>query len=84
MAKAKKAKKAKAATEEVAKRGRKGQFDGAKIHKITKDWPGREGTLIANSFALMRNGMTYESYIEAGGRYIDLVDAIKQGHVSAS
>lgn len=78
-------KKVKAPKEPKEKKPRKprtGQFDGVKIKKLAKTWPGREGTLIANSFNLMRNGMTYPQYVEAGGRYIDLVDAIKAGHVT--
>jgi hypothetical protein len=72
----------KQAPKEPKERKPRGQFGGKKIRKNVKEWPGKPGTLIANSFELIRNGMTYEQYIEAGGRYIDLVDAIKQGHVT--
>lgn len=63
-------------------RGRaSGMFGGKKIKKIAAKNPFKEGSLIAKAYDIMRNGMTYEKYIEAGGRRIDLADAIKQGHV---
>ncbi len=67
--------------ESNGKRGRVGQFEGKKIHKLEAKWTGREGTKIAASASLVRTGMTYATYIEQGGRYIDLVDMIKQGFV---
>lgn len=45
---------------------------GKKIYKLVKDNPRREGTAGHKSFALIRNGMSYEEYIEAGGRATDL------------
>jgi Rieske Fe-S protein len=64
------------------KRGRVGQFEGKKIQKLMPKWLGRENTKIAASANLVRTGMSYTTYIQQGGRYIDLVDMIKQGFVA--
>lgn len=64
-----------------AKRGRVGRFEGKKIYKLKKEWHGRQGTLISVSANLVRTGMTYATYLEQGGRYIDLIDMVNQEFV---
>jgi len=51
--------------------GKKSQYAGKKIYKKVKDNPRREGTHGHRSWELIKNGMTYEEYISAGGRNND-------------
>lgn len=84
MAKEQKEKKAKKVKKETTGEGRKGrisQFAGQKIYKLAKDNPRREGSHGHASFALITNGMSYEKYLELGGRRQDLVFCVEKGHV---
>lgn len=82
-AKAKKAPKEKKAKKAAAGdgAGRKSGFAGKKLYKIADKNPRREGSHGFNSFALIKNGMTYETYIAGGGRLQDLTWDVKHGHV---
>ena len=84
-AKEKKAKekkpKAKKETTGEGRKGRISQFAGQKIYKLAKDNPRREGSHGHTSFALITNGMSYEKYLELGGRRQDLVFCVEKGHV---
>ena len=55
-----------------AKSGPKANKAGKIITKLVKTNPRREGTHGYNSFNLIKNGMTYEEYIDLGGRANDL------------
>jgi hypothetical protein len=48
-------------------RGRLSKYAGKKIYKLVNENPRREKTAGAKAFDLIRNGMTYEAYIAAGG-----------------
>ena len=61
--------------------GRTSAFAGKKITKLVKDNPRREGTFGFKSFALIKNGMTYEAYLEAGGRRNDLAWDVEHKYV---
>ncbi len=65
-------------------RGRTCQFAGMKITKLVKENPRREGTIGHASFELIENGMTYEAFIEAGGRWQDLVWDVEHEHVKVA
>lgn len=52
--------------------GPRSSFKGKVIKKLVVDNPRREGTHGHRSWELIKNGMTYEAYIEAGGRPNDL------------
>lgn len=64
--------------------GRTSQFAGKKITKIAKENPRREGTHGHKSFGLITSGMTYEKFIEAGGRRVDLEYDIKKGNLKVA
>lgn len=53
--------------------GRPSAYAGKYIYKLAKENPRRAGTLGAKAWDLIRNGMTYEQYIEAGGERKHLV-----------
>jgi hypothetical protein len=80
---AKKSKKVapKKAAAESAGGGRTSSYAGLKITKLVKDNPRREGTHGHKSFSLITNGMTYEKFIEAGGRRVDLDYDVKKGNL---
>jgi hypothetical protein len=61
--------------------GRTSAFSGKRITRQTKDNPRREGTFGFKSFALIKDGMTYEDYIAKGGRRKDLDWDVKHGFV---
>jgi hypothetical protein len=61
--------------------GRPSAFSGKVIRKLVDENPRREGTFGYASFALIKNGMTYEKYIEAGGRRQDLAWDIERKYV---
>lgn len=63
------------------KRGRVSAFAGKKIYKLVSKNPRREGTAGFASFALITNGMKYESYIEKGGRSGDLAFDVAHKYV---
>lgn len=52
--------------------GRPSAFSGKIIRKLEDKNPRREGTVGFDSWALLKSGMTYEKYLEAGGRRQDL------------
>jgi hypothetical protein len=74
--------KAKAAAVKVSG-GAAGKFAraGGKFFKLVEANPRREGTHGFKSFNLLKNGMTYEEYIAAGGRNNDLRWDIDHGWV---
>jgi hypothetical protein len=47
-------------------------FAGCKLRKLVKDNPRKAGTHGFNSFNVIKDGMTFEAYITAGGRANDL------------
>jgi hypothetical protein len=64
--------------------GRPSKFTGKKIAKLVKENPRRKGSAGFKSFELIKNGMTYEAYIAAGGRRTDLDWGIKHKHVKVA
>ena len=54
---------------------------GKKIYRLVKGNPRREGSIGHASFALIRDSMTYEEYIEAGGRAGDVKWDIEHGFI---
>jgi hypothetical protein len=71
------------ASEDSGKRGRPSSLAGQKLYPLVKDNPRREGTCGHKSFGLITKGMTYEAYIEAGGRARDLAWDIAHNYVEA-
>ena len=69
---AKRAKKKAEAGELGNRRGRKNANAGKKIYLKVEGNPRRVGTIGYKSFSLLRNGMTLEEYLAAGGRNVDL------------
>lgn len=61
--------------------GRTSMYSGKRIIKLRKDNPRREDTHGYNSWNLLKKGMTYEQYIAAGGRRVDLAWDIEKGNV---
>jgi hypothetical protein len=61
--------------------GRVSKFSGKKIHKLAKENPRREGSIGFKSYGLIKNGMTYDQYISAGGRRQDLAFDLAHKHV---
>lgn len=61
--------------------GRPSAFAGKVIRKVADKNPRREGTHGYNSWELIKNGMTYEKYIAAGGRRNDLAWDLERGFV---
>jgi hypothetical protein len=61
--------------------GRTSAFAGKVIRKVADANPRREGTNGYNSWELIKNGMTYEKYIAAGGRRQDLAWDLARGYV---
>lgn len=84
-AKGKKTASKKTTSKKAAKReggpGRTSMYSGKRIVKLVKENPRREDTHGYNSWELLRKGMTYEQYIEAGGRRVDLAWDIMKGNV---
>lgn len=69
-----------AAAEEPGKRGRQPGIAGtAKIKILTAENPKR--AVAAERFALYKNGMTVDAYIEAGGTRADVNWDVKQGFI---
>jgi len=54
---------------------------GKKIYKITKENPRRKDTHGWKSFNVIKDGMTFEEYVQAKGRTKDLDWDAKKGHV---
>ncbi len=68
-----------------AKRPRRpSQFSGRKITKLVKENPRQKGTHGFRSFALIKNGMTYEQYLAAGGRRNDLAWDVAHKYVKVA
>lgn len=67
----------------TVKGGTAGRFArvGGKFFKLVKENPRREGTHGHKSFNLLKDGMTYDEYIAAGGRNNDLRWDIDHGWV---
>lgn len=65
----------------TGQRGRTSQFAGKVIKMIVTENPRREGTFGYKSWEVMRDGMTFEDYIAAGGRRKDLAWDISYGRV---
>jgi hypothetical protein len=61
--------------------GRPSGFAGKVIRKVATENPRREGTHGYSSWELIKNGMTYEKYIAAGGRRQDLAWDLERGYV---
>jgi hypothetical protein len=77
---AKKAPAKKAAAEEGGTRGRAPNIGGdAKIKVIVKENPKRAAA--ADRFALYKNGMTVDEYLEAGGKRADVNWDVAQGFI---
>lgn len=64
--------------------GRVSQFAGKTIIRLVKGNPRREDTFGYRSWNLLKKGMTYEQYIAAGGRRVDLAWDIMKGNVKLS
>ncbi len=62
-------------------RGPRSPLTSKLIFRKTKDNPRREGTWGHKSFALIKDGMTYEAYKAAGGRNNDLMWDVEHGHL---
>ncbi len=71
-------------SEEKASRGRTSEGTGKKIFKLgdhkTKN-PRREGTHGWKSWEIIKDGMSYEDYVAAGGRNRDLMHDVKLGRI---
>jgi hypothetical protein len=65
-------------------KGRNSSFSGKKITKLSHENPRREGTHGHKSFAAIKNGMTYEAYIAAGGRRNDLAYDVAHKYVKVA
>jgi hypothetical protein len=70
--------------ESSGRRGRTSSFAGGTLTKQQKENPRREGTHGYNSYALIRDGMKYETFIEKGGRLKDLAWDVAKGYVVVS
>lgn len=60
-----------------------GQFTGAKLFKVPPKGPSprQPGSLGDKSWRVIKNGMTYEAYLRAGGRRNDLAWCVEHGVV---
>lgn len=67
--------------ERAAGAGRKSQYAGKVIRKVETKNPRRDGTAGFSSWEALKSGMTYEKYIEAGGRRQDLEWDLERGWV---
>lgn len=79
--KGKGAKRAAKKTGEGTGAGRTSAFAGKVIRKVADGNPRREGSLGYKSWEILKNGMTYEKYIAAGGRRGDLAWDLAHGFV---
>jgi DNA-binding MarR family transcriptional regulator len=61
--------------------GPRSNLSGKHIYRISKTNPRREGTHGYKSFALIKDGMTFEAYRQAGGRNNDLAWDLDHGFV---
>ena len=58
--------------EEKGGRGRKAKYADHTIHILKDGKPMREGSKGAERFKIIKDGMTYEKFVAAGGRAHDL------------
>ncbi len=65
----------------AAPKGRASEFTGQRIIRLKKENPRREGSKGYQSWEVIEKGMTYEQYIEAGGRRVDLAWDIAHGNI---
>ena len=76
---------AKAETQSAAKKGRSSAFNGKTLKAKSKDNPRREGTNGHKSMAIILaagdKGISYEAFIAAGGRRVDLAWDFNRGAV---
>lgn len=79
--KEKAAKTPKAKKEPAGDRGRKFAGSDKRIYRKSKENPRREGTHGWTSWNVIKDGMTYEEFIAAGGRNVDLRHDIIQGRI---
>jgi hypothetical protein len=61
--------------------GRPSEFAGKILHKEVAENPRRKGTAGFKSFSVIKNGMTFEAFIAAGGRRQDLAWDVEKGNV---
>lgn len=71
-----------AAASTNGRRGRPSEFAGKVITRLVKENPRREGTFGYKSFALIKDGMTYEDYLAKGGRREDLAWDVERKYVA--
>lgn len=79
--KEKKVKAPKGESNPAENRGRNSSYASKKIYKKTEENPRRENTHGHKSFSVIKNGMTFEDYIAAGGRANDLRWDLERGHL---
>lgn len=76
---------AKAETQSAAKKGRSSAFNGKTLKAKSKDNPRREGTNGHKSMAIILaagdKGISYEAFVAAGGRRVDLAWDFNRGAV---
>jgi hypothetical protein len=61
--------------------GRPSIFSGKVLTKAVSENPRRAGTAGHKSFSVIKNGMTFEQYVAAGGRRQDLAWDVEKGNV---
>lgn len=66
------------------RRGRKSAYCGTKITKLVEDGGFRPGCKVEESWKAIKNGITFEKYMENGGARKALADFIKAGKVSVT
>lgn len=69
------------ASEEEAGRGRNSAFTGKRIYRSSKENPRRPESFGWHSYNCITDGMTYEEYVKAGGRNVDLRYDLQKGFV---
>lgn len=78
------AKEAKSESSEDGSRGRSSAAEGKRIHKVGEfksTNPRREGTHGFRSWEAIKDGMSYDEFIEAGGRNRDLMHDVNLGRI---
>lgn len=61
-------------------RGRKSPYAGKRIYLKVKENPYRKGSLREANFKLVKEGMTFEEYVKAGGDPFNLKYGVMQKH----
>lgn len=67
----------------TVRRGRVSQYAGKFLYRLRKKNPRRAGTHSHAIWNKMRDGMTYDAYIEIGGKNVDLQYEVKHGRIAA-